>query len=328
MLLLAVVIVTLAWQSWRAYGQEPRSDAQSVAFVVEEGESLSSVAARLDEDGLIASEFWFKVTATMSGRTGAIKPGEFAIAPGTSYNNILLALSVAQTDEVTLTIPEGYSLAQIGELVTEKFGVTAAEWSQLTGVNSPFEAHAFVVAAQKPGSVDLEGYLFPDTYRFFPDATGEEIVEKLIDTMAERVEPLGVPSGDASGMTIHEVLTLASIVEKEVRTPTTMQNVADVFLKRIAISMPLQSDATINFIIDGDDPSPTLADLEVESPYNTYKYPGLPPGPISNPGLNALRAVFQPASNPYYYFLTTDDGDIYYAATHDEHVANKMRYLR
>lgn len=328
MLLLGLFIVTLMWQSWRAYGQEPSADAPDIAFVVEEGESLTSVTERLDELDVIASPFWFKVTAVLSNRSTTLKPGTFIVKEDMNYGAILNLLSVAQSDEVTLTVPEGYSLAQIGELVAAKFAVPQAEWASLTGVNSPFESHAFVVAAAKPGNVDLEGYLFPDTYRFFADATGEEIVKKLIDTMAERVQPLGVPSGDATGMTIHEVLTLASIVEKEVRTATTMQNVADVFLKRIAISMPLQSDATINFIIDGDDPSPTLADLEVDSPYNTYKYPGLPPGPISNPGLNALTAVFQPASNPYYYFLTTDDGDIYYATTHDEHVANKMRYLR
>jgi len=129
-------------------------------------------------------------------------------------------------------------------------------------------------------------------------------------------------------MTTHEILTLSSIVEKEVRTAETMNNVADVFLKRIAIGMALQSDATINFIIKGDDPSPTYEDLEVHSPYNTYKHPGLPPGPISAPGLNALTAVFHPASNDYYYFLTTDAGDIYYAKTYDQHLENKRKYLK
>ena len=129
-------------------------------------------------------------------------------------------------------------------------------------------------------------------------------------------------------MTMHELLTLSSIVEKEVRTAETMKNVADVFLKRLDIGMALQSDATINYIIKGDNPSPLYSDLEVESPYNTYKHAGLPPGPISAPGLNALNAVLHPASNTYLYFLTTDEGAIYYAETYEEHLRNKARWLK
>jgi len=328
MLLLGVLIIELTWQSYRAYSQEPDADATLAEFTVEEGESLTSVAERLNDGELIASAFWFKVTAAFTDRTTGIKPGTFSIMPGDSYNDILSALSISQSDEVTITILEGSSLEDIGALVTTNFSVTLDEWNQLTGINSSFNSHEFVVSAQKPSGVDLEGYLFPDTYRFFADATGEEIVETLLGTMAERVTALGTPSGDASGMTIHEVLTLASIVEKEVRTENSMKNVADIFLKRLDINMPLQSDATINYIIDGDDPSPTYADLEVESPYNTYRNPGLPPGPISSPGLRAITAVLQPISNPYYYFLTTDEGEIYYAETYDEHLANKANYLK
>lgn len=327
MVLLGVLIVTLAWQSYRAYSQDPDEDASAVAFAVEEGESLSSVATRLDDDGFIASAFWFKVVAAFSNRSTTIKPGMFMLTPGTNYNEILTVISTSQSNEVTLTIPEGFTLPQIGELVVANFEVTEAEWAELTGISSPFETHEFVVAAQKPDDVDLEGYLFPDTYRFFADATGEEIVRTLLDTMAERVGELGDLGGRADEMTTHEMLALASIIEREVRTETSRRNVADIFLKRLDIGMPLQSDATINYIIDGDDPSPTLADLEVESPYNTYKYPGLPPGPISSPGLMAIKAIFEPIANDYYYFLTTDEGDIYFAATHDEHVDNKRRYL-
>src|SRR3989339_209395 len=157
MLVLGVVILTLFWQSYRAYSQEPDADVVSVVFTVEEGESLSSVAARLDRDGVIASEFWFKVTAALSNRTTTIKPGVFTVTTGDSYNDILTTLSASQSDEVTLTIPEGYSLDEMGALVTSKFSVTLDEWNQLTGVNSSFNSHEFVVRAQKPSDVDLEG---------------------------------------------------------------------------------------------------------------------------------------------------------------------------
>ncbi len=328
MVLLGAMIIVLAVQSWRAYGQAPDDDAPSVTFVVDEGESFASVAARLDDEDLVASAFWFKVTAALTDRVDQLKPGAFVLQPDMNYTAILELLAVAQNNDVTLTIPEGYTLAQIGELVTTNFEITIDEWRRATGSASPQALHAFVVAAGKPDGVDLEGYLFPDTYRFFADAGVDEIVETLIDTTAARIAALGVPSGDASGMTTHDVLTLASIVEREVRTETSMKNVADIFLKRLAAGMPLQSDATINYVTGGDDPSVSLADLEIDSPYNTYMYPGLPPGAIGNPGLRAIAAVLAPTANPYYYFLTTDEGDIYYAVTFDEHVTNKAKYLR
>lgn len=327
-LLLGAVFAMLAVQSWRAYKQQPDEDAQVVEFTIQEGQDFGSIAFTLEDQGIIASDFWFKVTAALTKRTNVLKPGTFELKPGMNYNDILNTLSIAESNEVTLTIPEGLTLAQAGKMVTEKFAVTQGEWDRLTGVDSPFETHAFVVAAEKPDDVDLEGYLFPDTYRFFADATGEEIVGKLLDTMTDRVESLDEPKGRAATYTVHELLTLASIVEREVRTETSRRNVADIFLKRLEINMPLQSDATINYIIGGDDPSPTYADLEVESPYNTYRNPGLPPGPISSTGLMAIRAVFEPIANDYYFFLTTDEGDIYYAETYDEHNANKYEYLK
>jgi UPF0755 protein len=150
----------------------------------------------------------------------------------------------------------------------------------------------------------------------------------MLDTMEARVNSLDAPTGDAKDMTLHEVLTLASIVQREVRKESEMKNVADVFLKRLSIGMALQADSTVNYITGGDDPSISLDDRDIESPYNTYQNPGLPPGPISNPGLDALTAVIHPASNPYLYFLTDDLGNVYYARTFDEHLANKAKYLK
>lgn len=325
----AIALGVGARQWWKMYASQPAPDAEKVAVTIDEGRSVASVAEELEERGVIASAFWFRVTAKLDDGLGAIQPGVFEIEQGSSYQSILLILGdEPETDEVTLTIPEGFSLAQMGERVREKFPhITADEWARVTGVNSPFASHSFVEKAQKPDSVDLEGYLFPDTYRFFHDATAEDIVKIMIDTMEARVTEAGL-AARAELPTLHDALTLASIVEKEVRQQTTMANVADVFLKRLAINMALQSDATINYIIGGDDPSPTYADLEVESPYNTYKHPGLPPGPISSPGLNALKAVADPIENAYFYFLTTDSGEIYYAATYDEHNANKYKYLK
>lgn len=298
-----------------------------VEIVVEEGATLSSVMPQLKEK-LHVRPFWMRVYARLS-HTGDLHPGTFTIEEDASYAQILNALeTVTETAAVTLTIPEGFSLAQIGARVQEKFpSITAEQWAVMTGINSPLETHEFVVAAKKPDNVDLEGYVFPDTYQFFADATAEDIVTTMLDEMQSNYEAAAATAPSLT-RTAHEYLTLASIVEKEVRQPETRNMVAGIFANRLAIGMPLQSDATINYIIGGDDPSPTLADLEVASAYNTYQNPGLPPGPIASPGLTALQAALNPARTDYYYFLTTDTGEIYYAETHDQHVDNKYRYLK
>lgn len=305
------------------------SDAAEISFTVGEGESFAQIAQRLEDEGVIPSSFWFRVAARFSGLADDVRAGTTVLVPGDRSADILGALVYPSgASEVSVTIPEGYTLAQIGETVRVVLPqITAEEWVRVTGVGSPFASDAFVLRSQKPVDVDLEGYLFPDTYRFFKDAIAEDVVERMLRTMEQRVESLGSPTGDAEGMTMHELITLSSIIEREVRNSEEMREVSDIFLKRLDIGMALQSDATVNYVTGGDDPSISLSDRDLDSPYNTYQYPGLPPGPISNPGMNALRAVWNPAENAYYYFLTDSAGNVYYAETHDEHVLNKALYL-
>lgn len=328
-----VLILLIVWQSYRFWFQTPNDPSLQTTVTVAAGESFSAIADDLASQHIVASGFWFRLYGILSGRADQIQAGNFVLVPGTNYATIVAQMIHAEPKEVTLTIPEGYTLAQIGGLVATKFSVTQEEWETLTGVHSPLNTHPFIIAAQKPADVDLEGYLFPDTYRFDPSATGEEIVKKMIDTMQQRVasvgdiEPLGTATDDVY-VSIHAYLTLASILEKEVRQPETMANVANIFEKRLQIGMALQADSTVNYITNGNDPSVSLLDTQIVSRFNTYKYPGLPPGPISNPGLNALVAAAHPTQNAYYYFLTTLEGDVYYAKTYDEHLANKRNYLR
>lgn len=330
--ILAIVFIITIVSGVKDFWNTRGTDVTEEEIVVEEGDALVSIIPQLQEK-LGVKPFWIKVYARVS-KDCFVQPGTFWIPKNASYANICVALEGYYGNEVTLTIPEGFSLAQIGVRVLATFpDITQSEWDVMTGINSPLEAHPFVMAAEKPRDVDLEGYLFPDTYRFFADATAEQIVNTMLDEMQEKYEQVAKEHEtemlfSSFFMTVHQRLTLASIVEKEVRQPDTRATVAGIFTNRLIIGMPLQSDATINYIIDGDDPSPTLADLEVDSLYNTYQHAGLPPGPIASPGLSALTATLNPTDTDYMYFLTTDEGAIYYAETHDEHVANKMRYLR
>ena len=329
--IVGIAFVVLVNQLNRFYWQNPSKDVAAQEFRVEEGTSFIAVAQDLTDQEIIANATWFRIMAEFAGLTDDVQVGTYQLYPGEDFKTTLAIITAGTTEgvDVRITIPEGFTLKQMGELLVAKGLVTEVEWLNATGMDSPLESHEFVVAAQKPDDVDLEGYLFPDTYRFSVDMGAEGIAKIMLDNMAEQVENLGRPNGDAAGMTMHEVLTLASIVEREVRQPSTMKNVADIFLKRLEIGMALQADSTVNYITGGDDPSISLEDRDnTDSPYNTYRYPGLPPGPISAPGMNAIDSVLNPAANNYLYFLTTDSGEIYYAVTHDEHVANKARYLK
>ncbi len=319
-----IAVYCFANAAWRAV---PETGADDITITVDEGSSFAEVAANLGTHN-IASPFWIRVYAKLFDNP-TVYPGNYVLVQGMSYRAILSELHGIDADSVRLTIPEGFSLIDMGERIhTVLPEISIEEWAIATSAKSALASDPFIIASGKPATVDLEGYLFPDTYEFLIEVTAEEIAEKMLRTMETRINTIGAATGDAEGMSVHEVLTLASIVEKEVRTAETMKNVADIFLKRLDIGMALQSDATINYIIDGDNPSPLYSDLEVESPYNTYKHAGLPPGPIAAPGLNALNGVLHPAQNEYYYFLTTNAGAIYYAKTYDQHLENKRKYLK
>lgn len=322
--LLALTCGRFAFFAW---GISPKEDAESVTVVVEPGMRGTQIADMLEDKEVVASARGFRFYTRLVQKSTAIPAGVFDFSKDMSYADALNVLLTAKAPEVQVTIPEGYTLSQIGAAVREKIpSITEESWLRATGKDSVFEAHPFVVRAQKPDGVDLEGYLFPDTYRFFANASAEDVVKKMLETLEQ--QNLVLDTSHPELPTIHAMLTLASIVEREVRAPEEMANVADIFLKRLSIGMPLQADSTVNYVTGGDDPSISFEETKLDSPYNTYKYPALPPGPIASPGLNALRAVQNPAANVWYYFATDDAGRVYYGSTYDEHLRNVATYVR
>lgn len=306
------------------FKKAPKS-REPIEVTIQAGDSSTAIAKNLEDEGLIKSVFWYKVYLKLSGTATNLKPGVFELTKGNSYKRITSTLGVAESEEIQITFPEGFSLLQMQERVVNAFDITEAEWRLATGVESPLESHEFVVSAQKPDDIDLEGYLFPSTYRFFADATAEDIVKRMIDEMQVQIALQSVAA--PPDMTMHEVLTLASIVQKEVRHEEDMLRVAGIFHNRLDIGMPLQSDATVNYFTNKGMPSPTFADIEIEHPYNTYTIAGLPPGPIASPGIMAIRTTMAPEEHNYLFFLTSPDGTAYYAETFEQHVANRV-YLR
>jgi UPF0755 protein len=217
-----------------------------------------------------------------------------------------------------LIVPEGYRLAQIQKMAAQ-YGIAEADFA--AAVKAP---HAQSFLATKPATVDLEGYLFPDSYEIDKATTATSLVDTMLATFGERVGPEYVQAFAAEGLTLHQGLTLASVVEREVNIPEDRPIVAQIFLKRFKTGMALGSDVTVHYAAD------LLGvpfNLDLNSPYNTRKYPGLPPGPICNPGLSALDAVAHPATTDYLFFLTGKDGKDYFAKTYAEHQQNIDRHL-
>jgi len=319
----------VAWQSYRFWLQSPGSDAMTISGIVENGTGFSTLAQSLEEQGVIKSAFWFRIYALIDGTARKVEAGSYNVTPGMSYSALIDVLTNATSEEVSFTIPEGYNVRQIGEVVTKTLGIATEDWNVMIGPNSPLSDHPLLVRAKKPTDVDMEGYLFPDTYRVFPDATAEDVVMLMLNTMDQRLTSnnIAVEGGDPDVTSLHQIITIASILEREVRHKSDLPTVSGIIYNRLNIGMSLQMDSTVNYITGKDTPSISLADRDIMSPYNTYQNAGLPPGPISNPGIDAIRAAVNPEANDYLFFLTTEDGTAVYANTHDQHVANKNRYL-
>jgi UPF0755 protein len=223
---------------------------------------------------------------------------------------------------IKVTFPEGFTAADMAQRLSAN-GFSGEKF--LESVKNPEDAWKtkFPFLSMLPAGQSLEGFLFPDTYFFDPKGGADRIVEKMLENFQERMK--SAPDfSEKIGKARYDALILASVVEAEVKTETDRHMVADIFLRRISVGMPLQSDATVRYALGVTKIQHSAEDISVDSPYNTYKYKGLPPGPIGNPGIVSLRAAAAPQVNPYWYFLNNPaTGKTVFSVTFDEHVANK-----
>ena len=322
-LLVLAVIVGGGYLLWNGFIASPDKDAQEISFRIEPGESIGSITQRLKEEGVIDTDLAFKAFLKVFNKDAEIQAGSFVLKQGMNFSSLAKNLSQAFSNEVQVRIIEGMTRKEIGEKIREVLPeISEEQWELATGSESPFfQTHSFLSSVQAGQS--LEGYLFPDTYRFNKTTDAVTITRKILDNFETRLEEVGAPVNTD----LHKLITMASIVQKEAGSGSEMGNIVDIFRKRIEIGMPLQADSTVNYATGQNRRSATYTDLEFDSPYNTYKYRGLPPGPISNPGLSAIKAAVNPTPNPYYFFLHTPEGEILYGRTGEEHNANRA-FLR
>lgn len=281
-----------------------------IRITVESGQGAQSIAQELFQNGVVRQSKFTQNLIVSRGGEKNIQAGTY-IFKG-PLNVFDVAKKIATGDfgyiPVKITVPEGTSSKKLAVIVNAKFPHIAT---------STFET----LARQK------EGYLFPETYFFAPEATEQEIIDRMevifkrkINSIADQIK--------ASGKTLSEILTIASILEGEVQTKDDRAMVADLLERRIKIGMPLQVDTTLVYVTGKTSATLTLKDLRTDGPYNTYTNKGLPPTPINNPGLDSILAVLNPIPNEYLFYLSDKDGITRFSKTHDEHVKLKAKYLR
>lgn len=310
---------------WDAFFRAPgKNDTETVLTVVS-GEGFSDISRSLKESNLIPSRLGFRFYVKLVKAENNLQPGEFTLSTGMNYASILAALTIAAPDEVTITFPEGLTSEQMTERIDTAFGEGWGE-NWLRTLNDSQWQETFLFLLNK----HVDGYLFPDTYRVSRSGFPDDLTYKLLTNFSEKLTPELRVEISRQGKTIHEVITLASILEKEVRSDEDRALVADLFWRRLGIGMALQADSTVHFVVgsDGSTVYTSETDRSVDSPYNTYKYPGLPPGPICNPSLSSIKAVIYPETNNAWYFLTDNEGVVHYASTNDGQNENKALYLQ
>jgi UPF0755 protein len=323
--IILIVAGIVVLQSMNRSVDESRGSQQEV-FVVQFGEheGTLSFASELRRAGVIRSELPFLYYLFREDLRTKLKAGKYSLSGTMSIPDIVRKIARGETVEkgIKVTFPEGMTAAEMASRLDAN-GLPGVAFFDVVSHPDASLRSRYAFLAELPTGATLEGFLFPDTYFFDPKQSADVIVTKLLDGFAIRAMPV------FSSISIekrYESLILASIVEMEVRTDADRKIVADVFQRRIAAGMPLQSDATVRYVLGETKVKHSLADIAIDSPYNTYKNKGLPPGPISNPGLSSINAVLNPTPNRYLYFLNNPDtGQTVFSETFEEHVANKAK---
>lgn len=324
-LIIFFLLIPVSLLFWWIQVQKPVSGNPSpVDFVIPKGTSAASVGQKLFEEKLIRSALAFKIYVQATGKQNKIPTGEYQLFANLSLKKIFEKLEKGPT-QLWVTIPEGLRLEEVAQKIIE--GLGKKETSTETFYNE------FIGLAKAK-----EGYLFPDTYLFPKDVTAQIVVNKLTNTFDKKITEQMKADLTDSERTLNQAVILASILERETKTDEERPLVSGILLKRLKAGWPLQVDATVQYAVAGARCKlkgieckywePLLKeDLGIKSPYNSYKYQGLPPTPICNPGLSSLNAAIYPTDSPYWFYLHESNGKIHFAKTIEEHNQNISKYL-
>lgn len=302
-------------------------EANAKEIVIPKGSTVKSISKILKDENMIKDSFVFELYCKINEKSDKIKAGKYRISNSMEVPEIVevLVSGKALIDTVRFTIPEGYNLAQIVDKINS-LGVVSSE-----SINEALKAgrYEYEFIEQIPDRENkLEGYLFPDTYEIYRDTTAEAIIKKLLGRFDDVFTEEFRKRAEELNMSIDQVVTLASIIEREAKLDSERKLISGVFHNRLKRKMLLQSCATVQYLLKEPKEELLYEDLEIDSPYNTYKYPGLPPGPIASPGLAAIEAALYPEDTDLLYFFALDDGSHVFSKTYNEHINAQNKYRK
>ena len=303
---------------------QPVGNSSQVVLVdIAEGASLSDVAERLHRQKLIKSDWAFVWMGRLAGSDRKIIPGEYEFYGGMDPSTILEKIVKGEVIQYTVTIPEGFSVSQIADLLHEKRLTDREAFLQCTRDPVFIETLSLSVDDRVEA---LEGYLFPDTYQFARHMAPDRLIATMVSRFKQTVTDDDRRRAAELGLSMHQAVTLASVIEKETARPDERTLISGVFHNRLRKKIPLQSDPTVIYALHEFDGNLRKKDLSIDSPYNTYRVVGLPPGPIANPGRAAIHAALYPEPSEYLYFVSRNDGSHEFSATLADHNRAVRKY--
>jgi len=338
---LIILVIFLFFFSFLFYqfnNPKEKNGFSEISFKVEKGQGFREIARNLEKNGLIKSAKTFEIYLFLKGWLGKLKPGNYYLSPSFPLKKIAERIVKGPLlEEVEITIPEGKTIYWLDNLLSEKGVIKKGELINFQP--SPSQINRYPFLAQKPKKENLEGFLFPDTYRFpllVSENNIEVVVNKLLENFSSHLNSTLLEDIEKSGRNLYEVLILASLLEKEIFFSEEKPKTADILLRRLKRKMPLQVDASVVYAkmkkynlswLEAADLQEK--DYQIDSPYNTYLFLGLPPTPICNPGLDSIKAAVYPEKNNYWYYLTDKKTKkAIFSRTFLEHKKAKKIYLK
>ncbi|MFH0770525.1 MAG: endolytic transglycosylase MltG [Candidatus Peregrinibacteria bacterium] len=331
-LLLLIVILFLMAYGWYHVELRPVDTASQERSMVtiEEGMGVSQIADLLAEKGVIRSPLAFKLFVRFEGVQTELQAGKFIVRPAMSVPEIVELLRSGKAEEQMITIPEGFTVKDIDMLLAKK-GLAGTGETVRCAQECDFSSFTFLPdsVSKAPRGGKLEGYLFPETYYVtMTDFVSKFFLERMLTTFRKRIVEGLASDIAASKRSLDQIVTMASLIEEETRTDAERPVIAGILWKRFDAGLGLGVDATVRYILDKPTDDITVNDLNTNSPYNTRKFKGLPPGPIASPSLASIQAALRPAETKYWYYLHGKDWQVHYAVTNEEQNVNRYLYLR
>ena len=319
----AVLLLVFLFVCFEIYFPANPSSDETISYTVQKGWGDVHIAADLQKLGIIRSSYFFRFYDLISLQHSSLQAGGYSLSPRMSVYQIAKKMAMGDVVQNNIVIFEGWSIKDIAKYFQSQ-GICDQDY--FISLTQKDYSSQFDFLADKPKNAGLEGYLFPDTYQISKNETCDEIINLMLHNFGQKLTPDLRAEITKQKKSIFDIVTMASMLEKEVRTLDDKKIVSGILWKRISIGMPLQLDSTVNYITDGNDPSVSIKATKIDSPYNTYKYAGLPKGPISDPGIDSITAAIYPVKTSYLYYLS--DGKTIFSQTLQQQDVAKAKYLK